>query len=468
MKLYFFVYLVFPFLAFAQIVPQVNIPINISDGVLTKTLFFGLDSIATNGIDRQLGEEEQPPLPPTGVFDARFIGTDINIPEIGEGLLKDYRPGSDTTKGQRIHELRYQVGTGNIITISWNLPNGVTGNLQDFFGGIVINSNMNGSGSVTVSNPGIINKLKMTINYNLFGNLLPSPPNLISPLNGSSNQPINLTLSWTIVSGAIQYHLQIAKDTNFNSIVYNDSSIQTNSKQVQLSNKTKYYWRVRAKNNAGWGSFSETWNFLTIVDVPKAPVLNSPPKGAVSISTSPTLIWYSVEDAENYLVEVSIDSIFNNIVFSNSTSDTFIQLQGLLYATEYFWKVTAKNLAGSGPSSEVWNFITYTTGVENLVLEFQKEFFVSSNFPNPFNSSTKFVINLPEESFVHYKLFNLNGELLYESIKEFKQAKTNELKINLNSLNNKNYSSGIYFLEIVVQPINGTPSQIIRKINYIK
>ncbi len=118
---------------FSQTIPQVNIPIVVTDGFRSKTLYFGLDPTATDGIDTNLDEMEQPPLPPSGIFDARFVGYDINIPELGEGVLKDYRNGTDTTKGQKIHELRYQVGSGTTITISWNLPNGITGLLQDFF-----------------------------------------------------------------------------------------------------------------------------------------------------------------------------------------------------------------------------------------------------------------------------------------------------------------------------------------------
>lgn len=102
---------------FSQTIPQINIPLNVSDGFRSKTLYFGLDPSATNGIDTHLDEMEQPPIPPSGIFDARFVGYDINIPELGEGVLKDYRKGSDTTRGQYTHELRYQVGSGTIFFI---------------------------------------------------------------------------------------------------------------------------------------------------------------------------------------------------------------------------------------------------------------------------------------------------------------------------------------------------------------
>ncbi|MCX8010908.1 MAG: T9SS type A sorting domain-containing protein [Ignavibacteria bacterium] len=156
----------------SQTTPAVNLSINVTDSSATgnRTLYFGLDPTATDGIDFSLGEEEYPPFPPTGVFDARFIGDDINLPQLGQGVVKDYRNGTRTFIGKKIHEIRYQLGKGTKIYLKWNLPQGVTGLLQDLFGGIVINVNMQGAGNARVDNPLAINKLKMEINYS--GNIV--------------------------------------------------------------------------------------------------------------------------------------------------------------------------------------------------------------------------------------------------------------------------------------------------------
>ena len=102
--------------AFAQS-PAVDILLTVSDGVGgTQQLRFGLDPSGTDGIDPSLGESELPPAPPSGVFDARFIGDDIGL-SLGQGVLKDYRQGSTSTTGTKIHEIKYQVGTGTSILI---------------------------------------------------------------------------------------------------------------------------------------------------------------------------------------------------------------------------------------------------------------------------------------------------------------------------------------------------------------
>ncbi len=255
-------------LSFAQTTPVVDIPLSVTDGAASRELRFGLHPTATDGIDISLGESEQPPPPPTGVFDARFIGDDIGIPAMGQGLVKDYRFGHDTTKGQRVHELKYQMGTGTIIRIDWAFPAGVTGLLQDLFGGIVVNHPMSGTGNYTVPNPGVLNKLKMTITYNLTGSPAPSAPTLLSPVNGSTNQSKTPTLSWNASSGATSYRLQVATDSLFTSVVFNDSTITTTSKQLYpLNANTKYFWRVNAKNSAGTSSYSTIWNFTTAAEI---------------------------------------------------------------------------------------------------------------------------------------------------------------------------------------------------------
>ncbi|MCX8009890.1 MAG: hypothetical protein N3A61_01955, partial [Ignavibacteria bacterium] len=140
-KKYIIVCILFLFtnLIYAQ-TPAVDISIVVSDNAGgTKTLKFGLDPTATDSIDAHLGEVEQPPPPPTGIFDARFAGNIVGLP-LGQGLLNDYRQGSSTFIGTKIHQINYQVNTGATqITINYNLPSGVTGLIQDFLTGSIIN-----------------------------------------------------------------------------------------------------------------------------------------------------------------------------------------------------------------------------------------------------------------------------------------------------------------------------------------
>jgi hypothetical protein len=79
------------------------------------------------------------------------------------------------------------------------------------------------------------------------------------------NIQLSPTLSWNAIAGAVSYHLQLSTASVFITCIVNDSTLTTPSRATgPLSLATTYYWRVRAKNDGGYGSFSATRQFRTI------------------------------------------------------------------------------------------------------------------------------------------------------------------------------------------------------------
>jgi hypothetical protein len=92
---------------------------------------------------------------------------------------------------------------------------------------------------------------------------LPAQVELVSPENGAIDL-LELNFEWKAVSDANFYELEISEDPTFINIVFQDSTITQN----QIGGSTfgtgtgaSYYWHVRAKNSAGWGEYSPTWQF---------------------------------------------------------------------------------------------------------------------------------------------------------------------------------------------------------------
>jgi len=98
-----------------------------------------------------------------------------------------------------------------------------------------------------------------------YGNTLQvQAPALIAPVNGSTNQPVNITLKWNKIANASKYHLQVSKDSLFSNFVYDDSTLSDTTQQlISLSDGTKYFWRIGAMGNSGGSVFSNTWKFTT-------------------------------------------------------------------------------------------------------------------------------------------------------------------------------------------------------------
>ena len=106
-----------------------------------------------------------------------------------------------------------------------------------------------------------------------------------------------------------------------------------------LSENTLYNWRVRAKINNVFGSWSEIWKFTTIG---KIPYLLSPTNYSIVNPKNLLLKWYKTAFSINYRVQVSTDSLFNSsVIDSNNLTDSVLTVN-LAYNTKYFWRVGAK------------------------------------------------------------------------------------------------------------------------------
>jgi len=178
-----------------------SFPLKITDGFAVDTLYFGTDTAATNGLDVSIGENELPPVPPTGVFDARFTGEGLTPPvPIGEGLKRDYRFGTIPfmTGTTHKHRIKYKVGLGSTITISWwNVPVGGIGDfIQATFKDIILGTlivkelTYSARDSLLISNTLGFHTLELTVQYN---HILPVEITLFT----SKINKNNVTLDWT-------------------------------------------------------------------------------------------------------------------------------------------------------------------------------------------------------------------------------------------------------------------------------
>ncbi|MCX6132214.1 MAG: SUMF1/EgtB/PvdO family nonheme iron enzyme [Ignavibacteriales bacterium] len=194
---------------------------------------------------------------------------------------------------------------------------------------------------------------------------LPAITVLSSPLDGASGTSVSPVLTWSQVVGSETYHLQVSTSVTFVTLALDDSTLTSTSRQLMtLSNETRYYWRVQARNSAGYGPYSLTWSFTTITAAPSSAVIcASPAQGATGIVVFPVLSWLSVPRGSSYHVQLSTLSGFSTSVFDDTTIvDTARQVGPLQTNTLYFWRVRAKNDGGYGPYSAIWSFATNTGG----------------------------------------------------------------------------------------------------------
>jgi hypothetical protein len=108
----------------AQETSGVTLGLTVTNGKgRSQYLELGVKQGASSGIDPQLGESELPPLPPSQIFDVRFLDTPGKS-QLGNGSLNDYRAiQSVTAPFTTSFTVGYQGGEGvTSVAFAWPTP----------------------------------------------------------------------------------------------------------------------------------------------------------------------------------------------------------------------------------------------------------------------------------------------------------------------------------------------------------
>ncbi|MFW5701617.1 MAG: T9SS type A sorting domain-containing protein [Bacteroidota bacterium] len=328
----------------------------------------------------------------------------------------------------------YPSGAGSGPAVHWVEAVSVTGKMMYFAGtstGLYSTASLDGlftvwqqEGAITIGN-NVINMIDARSSdgfiavgthgvgvFSAFIDNIPQPPmapDLVSPSNDVRGILESTELEWTEVDGAGYYHLQIALDPAFESIIYENNGIsETKFEAHNLPQGLQnFYWRVRAKNSGGPGDYSQVWSFRTAV---APPALSYPESGADSVEVSPTLMWEPSEGANAYHVLVSNNLFFSGIVIDTVVdSQTNLTLNNLDADRKYFWKVNAINEDGEGIYSEARNFRT-----QKAVSVFES--LISENtiniYPNPASVSASVRIISGESAAARLCIYDSRGMMV--------------------------------------------------------
>ncbi|MBN1449036.1 MAG: S8 family serine peptidase, partial [Bacteroidetes bacterium] len=191
----------------------------------------------------------------------------------------------------------------------------------------------------------------------------PEAPVLVSPVHNERDVSLSPQFSWEEVPSAATYAMQLSTDSAFTNLLLDAQSIPfTRYAASNLTAGTDHFWRVRARNSAGLGSWSAASRFRTVPPVPGVVRLLEPDDGETVGTLVPRFTWEANDDADSYVLQVAADVAFSTIIVDvDNVWDTGFQsaTKGLMPAREeLYWRVVAKNQSGTGPWSEVRRFLT--------------------------------------------------------------------------------------------------------------
>jgi hypothetical protein len=271
------------------------------------------------------------------------------------------------------------------------------------------------------------------------------------PNNGQINVTPFIAITWSAVTGASAYQLELSTDTNFTTI-YVDTLIKGATSFVVpggILQYTKIFARVAASNDCGIAAFSPIIRFTTS-GLPAAPSNLQ----VVSVSSvGATIRW--TDNATNetaYKVERSDNNNTTyNIVGNLGASATQYTSTNLVSGNTYYFRVKCQNALGfSNVSNEIE--IPFFVGIEN-----ELNLNVLSIYPNPANDQLNIYIEDEYTGKTELTLMNEIGMVVWS--KYFDKTDLNyQTEINMSD-----FSNGVYFLRI-----NSDQKSITKKVMRLK
>jgi len=182
-------------------------------------------------------------------------------------------------------------------------------------------------------------------------------PVLLSPVENATDVDLIPIFSWNEVENATEYQFQLSDSEDFsNELDFSTTPNTYTNADYSFEYASKYYWRVRSKQNISVSDWSETGSFTTTIE---APVLGSPEDNSVDVDMPVSFSWHPVFGATSYALLISEDLDFSTTFSVDEfIFDTVSTKTGLDSYSDYFWKIKAMGIGSISEWSETWKLTT--------------------------------------------------------------------------------------------------------------
>jgi hypothetical protein len=115
---------------------------------------------------------------------------------------------------------------------------------------------------------GVVALVALTVAVAGWAEVILVGPQQLTPTDTAVGQPRDLTFTWTQVTGATGYEIQVAELPDMGRITHR-LAVGGTSVPIRILAGVTRYWRVRAVDNGVRGEWSDIWSFQTAPEAPK-------------------------------------------------------------------------------------------------------------------------------------------------------------------------------------------------------
>ena len=193
------------------------------------------------------------------------------------------------------------------------------------------------------------------------GGAPPLPPVMLLPAPNAEKlqnkfEAIPTTFIMPVQDGAVAWLGKVSAESTFNNIVAESISQGTDLSFNDLEDG-KYFLKVRAKDNKGLEGYDAMHAFVLNAR-PLAPKSIAPASAGVVRDANPKLSWSSVDNVNEYLLELAKDANFEQVLVSHRVTSTAYKLENSLEPGQYYWRLASIDGADQGPYAAT-NSFTY-------------------------------------------------------------------------------------------------------------
>lgn len=211
----------------------------------------------------------------------------------------------------------------------------------------------------------------------------PAPTKLVSPADGTRIRTTTPLLKVAYISGASRYHIQIASDADFTTLLLNRESTAA-STQLSASKALPFgqvYWRARTLDLVGNPS---AWTEVRTMYIN---TLKSPSDGAAITDITPSLSWSAASGALKYRLQIGLSPDFpegsGEIILDEllSASSLSYSVPAPLAYGRYYWRLQVKTPNGWSNWTPVYMFDLSTKPAAPVVVSPINKEIVPSSTP---------------------------------------------------------------------------------------